>query len=1444
MGETKSKADDYTKIFNNRAQDTSNIIKWELSKVVLLLNLISFSLATMISGNTPASNTSFQPLPCGTRIENDIQSSQRRLDTSELANSTLHARNKISEGEDARSPQEQHRKSEPLTSASEISSNLSLKGCNHDRAVSSDSTTEGLNLLRSGTYVDSTSNSPVKPNESTKVEEVTSRHNENMNQTEKKAEAKTRYSVKVEVSAPPSFSPKKKDYQPNPCKKSVIQKKSTLSYQPSRPDPSTLNGHSHLIASILPSAFPERMAFRTLALYSTIRTLSIDLRLSPFTPNAFLRALSLPTHSQLVGDIHASILRLLFAHHDLGVYHYRGDGLSKLKLPPKKENDGISEYIARRGTLHPKAGENLLYLDHLTWPLYLLDFIQIVEVDDEEEMESPLLDGGADLDEFFQSKQSELVKSQIKRSIQMQIPQTSIPPKKKPRSEYQNSKENQYFSPPLHLKDGQTDLNQIKIGDDQNLKKFTQSPSIDYHVLPTGPNLYQPYQQSMHQYQGIGQYQNPLQYYPHSYGPHSYGPSINQYPYFRRPYPHRYPTYQGQGLGEFHPSTNIAVDEQTTTLSDKKDESINVDSNHVVHEQATNDLTSSEKKYDSINTNSSHQSERIVRVDSKILDFEQSQNQEVEMHNTNFGDKQEQQMSEVSSSATSQQPMYQQGDQQKKRKCLALNCEIVTSRESDVKDDEDSKEYTSVFDSVETYLLRKNPIPSIIKSPRKGNLDKDHCTSSDTEDGSDHDECDDNVSERNQSERTAVQNPTKSAILQNFEQGKPYFKLPIATKVEILEYLVDELLDIELVKQQLDGRKNLNHSQPTSYGKLPTPQELCELVNNDECKVCGLEGDLLCCDGCVASYHRECVDVQLSNIMSTDKWFCHECKIVDGCTFGPLDGGHKASLDWFSIDDLRQEEKPNENHVLAKWEHKLFSDIFENVQFLIIHGYVFARHTETKAKATVDLNSFVSYNKHVASSSLHLKVEDKSLKTLSYGTSSMVPLNQLELYIFLVALGPSRCTEWPWTQIPFNPDKLDYDWKRLGYDYSYFDYEKMLRLKKSKQQYYDFVQKADTFNPYTYKNSYERSSIHRLIELKMGKRKLKLNTKVLNMDNSLRYQLSRDWTGDNRLVQSLLSDDCYDPLSPIREYMTNLEKQLLRSTLLSEFWGLRSKSRDLHWWSNRVKNCKSIKVLCKLLITLIDETNSRAFITEWFILPGMSNDDLNTPKSDAPRNYTDLKTEWSEKEEKLRRNLERCHDSDLLTLIGHTSKASNRKGRKAQKDLRVFKDKKSNELEVKVESGLSGKSSRKARMTNTEENKYRRKSDRHHSIMNPTTCSTDELITDKLYNLEKQCSDIDAMENHWPIAGRKLFEPCGSLPKPVVKWLGRNAGIKHAPYVRYTDKFEIGLPAASHIWRQKTLKSTTFEEIIYQIRVLDSYFNKNVSFSMQLISMKQIVSYA
>ena len=159
----------------------------------------------------------------------------------------------------------------------------------------------------------------------------------------------------------------------------------------------------------------------------------------------------------------------------------------------------------------------------------------------------------------------------------------------------------------------------------------------------------------------------------------------------------------------------------------------------------------------------------------------------------------------------------------------------------------------------------------------------------------------------------------------------------------------------------------------------------------------------------------------------------------------------------------------------------------------------------------------------------------------------------------------------------------------------------------------------------------------------------RLDQPLLEMENfAFRHSISIDFDGDRNLSLMLRKErSLYDPLKPIREHMTRLEKSLFRSSLLHEFWGLRNISDDPNWWSRNVSICRSVNCLAKLLVCLIDNAHPRAFYDDWNSLPGTS----NTSSDLDQRIFSDVSSDWKADSEMRGRRWERCSDSDILSLL-------------------------------------------------------------------------------------------------------------------------------------------------------------------------------------------------
>lgn len=65
----------------------------------------------------------------------------------------------------------------------------------------------------------------------------------------------------------------------------------------------------------------------------------------------------------------------------------------------------------------------------------------------------------------------------------------------------------------------------------------------------------------------------------------------------------------------------------------------------------------------------------------------------------------------------------------------------------------------------------------------------------------------------------------------------------------------------------------------SSYSRVTQSTEEGDVDRNgDECRLCGMDGILLCCDGCPSAYHSRCIGVSKNHIPE-GPWYCPECNI-------------------------------------------------------------------------------------------------------------------------------------------------------------------------------------------------------------------------------------------------------------------------------------------------------------------------------------------------------------------------------------------------------------------------------------------------------------------------------------------------------------------------------------------------------------------------------------
>lgn len=127
-----------------------------------------------------------------------------------------------------------------------------------------------------------------------------------------------------------------------------------------------------------------------------------------------------------------------------------------------------------------------------------------------------------------------------------------------------------------------------------------------------------------------------------------------------------------------------------------------------------------------------------------------------------------------------------------------------------------------------------------------------------------------------------------------FRHQPEYYALPVELKAAILSRLCDHLMDSTTIRAEIDRREAGGEFVSGKGGEggafaIMTPEEKARAeahakkqqqsdANTDICVLCGLGGNLLCCDGCPAAYHLRCLGETGKNLGEGD-WLCPECVV-------------------------------------------------------------------------------------------------------------------------------------------------------------------------------------------------------------------------------------------------------------------------------------------------------------------------------------------------------------------------------------------------------------------------------------------------------------------------------------------------------------------------------------------------------------------------------------
>ncbi|CAH8271897.1 unnamed protein product [Arabidopsis lyrata] len=210
-------------------------------------------------------------------------------------------------------------------------------------------------------------------------------------------------------------------------------------------------------------------------------------------------------------------------------------------------------------------------------------------------------------------------------------------------------------------------------------------------------------------------------------------------------------------------------------------------------------------------------------------------------------------------------------------------------------------------------------------------------------------------------------------VFNEFVVEKEYYSSPVVMKLKILQILCDDVFDVADIRAEMDTREEsevgfdpdgVTAELPENGPRRVHPRfaktsackekELSEFVavnhgisslnesknlssrytdcgpngdssdldgNSDECRLCGMDGTLLCCDGCPLAYHSRCIGV-VKMYIPDGPWYCPECTIKK---MGPT-VAHKTSLRgavYFGVD-------PHGRLFLGTCNHLLVLKIYVN----------------------------------------------------------------------------------------------------------------------------------------------------------------------------------------------------------------------------------------------------------------------------------------------------------------------------------------------------------------------------------------------------------------------------------------------------------------------------------------------------------------------------------
>ncbi|PGH23739.1 hypothetical protein AJ80_02168 [Polytolypa hystricis UAMH7299] len=104
------------------------------------------------------------------------------------------------------------------------------------------------------------------------------------------------------------------------------------------------------------------------------------------------------------------------------------------------------------------------------------------------------------------------------------------------------------------------------------------------------------------------------------------------------------------------------------------------------------------------------------------------------------------------------------------------------------------------------------------------------------------------------------------------------YRARVRTRADVAEE--DSRANSSVVEGPPSKKQKLDGSVPKRVPKIALTQEEVDKIDNiDVCRSCNGSGSLLCCDGCIDSYHFDCLDPPLDPANPPEgQWFCPTCQ--------------------------------------------------------------------------------------------------------------------------------------------------------------------------------------------------------------------------------------------------------------------------------------------------------------------------------------------------------------------------------------------------------------------------------------------------------------------------------------------------------------------------------------------------------------------------------------